>query len=144
MEQIHASCVAIEGTGVLLCGPSGSGKSDLALRLLDGGAQLIADDRTDLTCRDGGVWAASPAEIAGLIEVRGVGVLRLDTMDGIGLGLVIDLVVAAAVDRHPEPRTCDLLGVQVPTLALFPFEASAPAKVRLAASMASGRIMRVP
>ena len=103
MEQVHASCVAIDGTGVLLCGPSGSGKSDLALRLLDGGAQLVADDRTDLTGRDGGVWATSPAEIAGLIEVRGVGVLRLDAIDGIGLGLVVNLVVAAAVDRHPEP-----------------------------------------
>lgn len=144
MVQVHASCVAIEGTGILLRGPSGSGKSDLALRLVDDGAQLVADDRTDLTCSDGIVWAAAPVEIAGLIEVRGVGVLRHDAVDGIGLGLVVDLVVAAAVDRHPEPSTCDLLGITVPALALFPFEASAPAKVRLAASTASGRIMRVP
>jgi HPr kinase/phosphorylase len=144
MIQVHASCVAVDGTGVLLRGPSGSGKSDLALRLIDTGAGLIADDRTDLQVRDGIVWATAPTEIAGLIEVRGIGVLRLDAVVGIGVGLVIDLIDTGRVDRHPDAETCDLEGIAVPVLALSPFEASAPAKVRLAAAAAGRRIMRVP
>ena len=144
MSQVHASCIAVDGIGVLLRGPSGCGKSDMALRLIDVGADLVADDRTDLALRDGAVWASAPAEIAGLMEVRGVGVLRLDAIAGTMLGLVVDLVDASAVERHPEAADCDLLGITVASVELSPFEASTPAKVRLAAARASGRIMQVP
>lgn len=133
--QVHASCVVIGATGVLLRGPSGSGKSDLALRLIDGGARLVADDRVDLE-RDpdsGGLLAAAPRALAGLIEVRGLGIVRLPAVARARLGLVVDLCAAAAVPRLPEPRRCAYLGLTLPLLAVAPFETSAAAKLRLAA-----------
>ena len=76
-SQVHGTCVAVAGVGVLLRGPPGSGKSDLALRLIDRGAELVADDRVTLRREDDGIVASAPASLAGLIEVRGVGVARV-------------------------------------------------------------------
>jgi len=132
MILVHGTTVALEGEGVLLRGPSGSGKSDLALRLIDGGAQLIADDQTELTRVADGLLARSPASIAGRMEVRGVGILRVPTVPSALLRLVIDLVALDRVERLPEPQFCDYLQCSLPLLALAPFEASAPAKIRLA------------
>ena len=132
MILVHGTTVALEGEGVLLRGPSGSGKSDLALRLIDGGARLIADDQTELTRVSDGLLARSPASIAGRMEVRGVGILRVPTVPSALLRLVIDLVALDRVERLPEPQFCDYLQCSLPLLALAPFEASAPAKIRLA------------
>jgi serine kinase of HPr protein (carbohydrate metabolism regulator) len=132
MILVHGTTVALEGEGVLLRGPSGSGKSDLALRLIDGGARLIADDQTELTRVADGLLARSPASIAGRMEVRGVGILRVPTVPSALLRLVIDLVAPDRVERLPEPQFCDYLQCSLPLLALAPFEASAPAKIRLA------------
>ena len=133
MEQVHATCVDIGGTGVLVRGPSGSGKSDLALRLIDGGAALVADDRAVLTLEGGRVVVTAPAEIAGLLEVRGQGVRRLPRVERAVLGLVIDLVGPEDVERLAEDAHCEVLGLTLPLVRLAPFEASAAAKVRLAA-----------
>ena len=141
MVQVHATCVDVDGVGVLLRGPPGSGKSDLALRLISDGALLVADDRAELTAGGGRIFVSPPPEIAGLIEVRGLGVLRLDHRDRAALGLVLDLVPATAVERMAEPGTCDLLGLAFPLWPLAPFEASAAAKVRLAVRIATGDIM---
>jgi serine kinase of HPr protein (carbohydrate metabolism regulator) len=139
--QIHASCVELAGTGVLLRGPSGSGKSDLALRLIDGGAQLVADDRTDLMLEGGVIVASVPGTIAGRLEVRGVGIVSLPYCRRVRIGMVVDLVTPDAVERMPEARHCTYLGVRLPLLALAPFEASAPAKLRFAAREAAlGRL----
>jgi len=132
MILVHGTTVALEGEGVLLRGPPGSGKSDLALRLIDGGARLIADDQTELTRAPDGVVARSPASIAGRMEVRGLGILRVPTAPSVPLRLVIDLVKPDRVERLPEPQFCDYLQCSLPLLALAPFEASAPAKIRLA------------
>jgi serine kinase of HPr protein (carbohydrate metabolism regulator) len=131
----------VDGVGVLLRGPPGSGKSDLALRLISDGALLVADDRAELTAEQGRITVSPPPEIAGLIEVRGLGVLPLDHRDAAPLGLVLDLVPAAEVERMAEAGTCDILGLAFPLWRLAPFEASAPAKVRLAVRMAKGDIM---
>ena len=144
MLQLHATCVALDGAGVLLCGAPGSGKSDLALRLIDAGARLVADDRADLGARRGRVWVTAPPEIAGLIEVRGVGVVRLEALAEVPLALVVDLVAGDAVERLPEPGSRAYLGIPVPVLALAPFQASAAAKVRLAVRGASGDLMTAP
>ena len=132
MILVHGTTVALEGAGVLLRGPSGSGKSDLALRLIDGGARLVADDQTELTRAADGVIARSPASIAGRMEVRGLGILRVPTVPGAPLRLVIDLVAPDRVERLPEPQFCEYLQCSLPLLALAPLEASAPAKIRLA------------
>ncbi|MCB2102876.1 MAG: HPr kinase/phosphatase C-terminal domain-containing protein [Rhodobacterales bacterium] len=139
-QQIHATAVDVDGVGVVLRGPSGSGKSDLALRLIDGGARLVADDRTDLTVTEGRLWAAPPPALAGGLEVRGVGLLRLDYRAVIAVGLVVDLVAPAAVERLPDAATCAYGGCDLPLLRLAPFEASAPAKIRLMAARLGGAI----
>ena len=129
---VHATSVAIGGRAVLLRGPSGSGKSDLALRLIDAGARLVADDRSELR-RDGdALMIRAPATIAGLIEARGVGILRVAPLADAPLALIADLVAPDAVERLPEPRSETILGLSIPLIALAPFEASAPAKLRLA------------
>jgi serine kinase of HPr protein (carbohydrate metabolism regulator) len=129
---VHATAVAIDGGAVLLRGPPGCGKSDLALRLIEGGARLIADDQAVLQREKNRVIVRAPATIAGLIEVRGVGIVRLDTFPEAPLALVVDLVPAAQVERLPEPRCETVLGLAVPLIALAPFEASAAAKLRFA------------
>ena len=141
MVQVHATCVDVNGVGVLLRGPPGSGKSDLALRLISSGALLVADDRAVLTADGDRIVVSPPPEIAGLVEVRGLGILRLDHRDGVPLGLVLDLVPASAVERLAEAGTCNFLGLAFPLWRLAPFEASAPAKVRLAVGIAKGDIM---
>lgn len=135
-EQVHATCVAIGGAGVLLRGPSGAGKSDLALRLIDGGGadgpRLVADDRVDLTLQGGRVWARAPKPLKGLLEVRGVGIMPMKALDEAPIALICDLVAPALVERLPEVTTTPILDQGIPFIRLAPFEASAPAKIRLA------------
>lgn len=132
MVTIHGTAVGLGGVAVLLRGPSGSGKSDLALRLIDGGALLVADDRVALVADGGRLMAAPPAELAGLLEVRGVGIKRLEHQAPLPVGLVVDLVWPERVERLPEPATARYQDIYVRLLALAPFEASTAAKIRLA------------
>jgi serine kinase of HPr protein (carbohydrate metabolism regulator) len=132
MIRVHGTSVALSGDGLLLRGPSGSGKSDLAVRLIDAGARLVADDQTEVRRAGGDLRLSAPATIAGLIEVRGVGILRVPEIASAPLRLVVDLVPPERVERLPEPQFCTLLGLSVPLLTLAPFEASAVAKLRLA------------
>jgi len=132
MELIHATSVLVDGIAVLIRGASGSGKSDLALRLIDGGASLIADDQTLLETREGRLWASAPPSIAGKLEVRGLGIVAMPTAPPAAVGLVVDLVPADRIERLPAPSTASLLRVEIPRIDLHPFEASAPAKLRLA------------
>ena len=144
MEQVHASCIDLKGAGVLIRGPSGSGKSDLALRLIDAGASLVADDRVDLR-RDGdGLFASAPTEIAGMLEIRGLGIIRLQTASQQArVEMVVDLMPRESVERLPEPARCTCLGISLPVLGLAPFEASAPAKVRFALARLAGQVEAV-
>ncbi|MEK9672219.1 MAG: serine/threonine protein kinase [Rhodospirillaceae bacterium] len=130
-HQIHATCVAIGGQGVLLRGPSGAGKSDLAIRLLDRGADLVADDRVDLELRDGCVIAMPPERLAGRIEVRGLGILSVPQASSAPVAMAVDLV-DAATPRLPETRVTDIIGVAVPWMQVRAFDASAAAKIRMA------------
>ena len=131
MDTMHGTAVAIDGTGILLRGPSGCGKSDLALRLIDGGGILVADDRCALFVEDGRVVARAPAVLRGRIEVRGLGIVTLQTLDHAALALVVDLA-NSPIERLPETEFADLLGVAVRRLRLAAFEASTPAKIRMA------------
>jgi len=129
---VHATAIAIDGRAVLLRGPSGAGKSDLALRLIDAGARLVADDQVELRRAGGRVLVRAPAALAGLVEVRGVGILRLEPLREAALAMCVDLVPSAEVERLPEIRCEDVLGLAVPSIAISPFEASAAAKLRFA------------
>lgn len=135
---LHGSCVALGGAAALIRGAPGAGKSDLALRFLAAfapeGAMLVADDQVRLR-RAGGHLAVSPPErLAGLIEVRGIGVVEAPYGADARLVLLADLAARDAVERLPEdplPREA-ILGVAVPRIVIAPFEASAPVKLKLA------------
>jgi len=142
MLLVHGTTVEIAGQGVLLRGPSGSGKSDLALRLMDGGAQLVADDQTELSPQGNRVVARAPDTIAGLLEVRGLGIVQVAHCPWAPLGLVVDLVGEDRLDRLPEADLAEFFGFSVPRLALAPFQVSAAAKVRLAILSATRDIIR--
>ena len=136
MEGVHATCVAIGDSALLLCGPPGSGKSDLALRLIEADARLVADDRVLLRSDRGRLHAHAPSALAGKIEVRGLGVLRIPFVRTARLVMAVDLVAASEVPRLPAPAACTFDGITLPLLALAPFEASTPAKLRLALARA--------
>lgn len=123
---------------MLLRGPSGSGKSDLALRLIDGGAMLVADDQVALSVEEGRLVARAPATLAGLLEVRGIGIVGFAALESAPVALVIDIAPAAAVERMPEADSVELLGVTVRRLTLDAREPSAAAKVRVGLRVVPG------
>ena len=113
---LHASCVAAHGRAVLVTGPSGAGKSSLCLTLLALGARLVSDDRTLVTATPQGLVASCPSDaIRGLIEARGIGLLRADPLDQVPVALVVDL---GQVETHrlPPPRHITMLGATLPLL----------------------------
>jgi len=128
---LHAGCLAlrVDGLwrGVLLSGPSGAGKSDLALRLLERGWRLVSDDRTVVWTDGRRLFGRAPDALTGLIEARGLDVLRVLPLPFAGLALRVDC--GEEPERLPEPRTIPLLGVHLPTMRLSPAHASATAKV---------------
>lgn len=127
---IHASCIAINNKAILLLGKSGSGKSDLALRLIDGGAQLITDDYVEITACETTLTAAPPQKLEGLIEAQGVGILTMPFIHDIEIKLAINLIPREEVERLPEPQFFSCLEQQIPLLSLCSHDASTPTKIR--------------
>ena len=119
IQNIHASCIAAHGKGLLILGPSGAGKSTLALQMIALGAQLVADDRCDIWAQDDRLYARAPAEIAGLIEARSLGILRLPFCKEIQVRAVID-VARSSTERLPQPRSLQLMGIAVEFLHFHP------------------------
>lgn len=127
--RIHGSCVSIGSRGVLLIGPSGSGKSDLALRLMSKGAMLVADDQVILHAEQGHLVANVDDTIRGLLEVRGVGLVRYPIASNIPVALAVQLVERDAIEHIPMPAHYTQLGVSVPQISLYGYDASTPEKV---------------
>lgn len=134
-RRLHGSCVSRNGQAVLVIGPPGSGKSDLVLRLLARGFGLVADDQVDIL--DGMV--SCPAELSGLLEARGLGIVRLPFCAQARLALVVDL--GTSDDRMPHPRTHPVLGC--PLVYVDAAAASAPERVALALDCALGVVSQV-
>jgi len=133
---MHGTCVACGARALLLRGPSGAGKSDLAFRLIRadtaGETRLVADDQVRLV-RDGArLVASAPEMLAGLIELRGLGLVEVPAAARGDVVLIADLVPRAAVPRLPEPRHEEIAGLRLPVLALHAFDATTPEKLRLA------------
>ncbi len=134
-ETVHASAVAIGGRAVLIGGLPGRGKSDLALRLIDRGARLVSDDYTFVRRIEGKAVASAPSTILGKIEMRGVGLVEMETAQDVPVALFVDLDEAPA--RLPEPGESRIVaGVPIPTISLAGLEASAPIKVEAALRLA--------
>jgi serine kinase of HPr protein (carbohydrate metabolism regulator) len=130
-ETLHASCVAKEGRAILISGRSGSGKSDLALRLIDRGADLVSDDYTIVRRVGGKLLASAPENIRSKLEIRGLGILEFNHEGDVPICLMVELTTE--VERMPEmPATMAIAGVQVPSIRLSSLEASAPVKVEVA------------
>ena len=130
-ETLHASSVALNGRAVMITGPSGSGKSDLALRMLDRGFILVSDDQT-IVCKDHGrLIASAPPTIHGKLEIRGIGIVDMETVADVPVALVVELT--STITRLPDDsRERLILDVQVPLISVDAMTASAPSKVALA------------
>ena len=138
MTQVHqATCVAINGRAVLIEGPPGSGKSSLALTLIDRGAALIGDDGVTLQPRGGRLYASPPPNIAGLLEVRNLGLLEFPTVGDVPVALVVRL--DAGAERFvEEAERVELGGVALPKVRLWPGGEVLALKVELAVERLGG------
>lgn len=133
---LHGTCVACGSRAVLLRGPSGAGKSDLAFRLLQddpsGETRLVADDQVMLRLSGTSLLASAPLPLAGLLELRGLGLVAVPSLEVAPLALIVDLVARDRVPRLAEPRFEEILGCRLPVLALHAFDITASARLRLA------------
>jgi HPr kinase/phosphorylase len=141
---VHATTIAIAGRAIMLRGPSGSGKSELALRLIEQQgnglgrttlkASLLADDQTEVYLRNRGLWVRCPKTISGLMELRGLGIVKVKPHAPCPLALLVDLQPGATIERMPEPtdNMTTLLGYQVPRIRLDATQPAAASFVRLA------------
>ncbi|MGL4527853.1 MAG: HPr kinase/phosphorylase [Aestuariivirga sp.] len=142
--MLHGTCLSVDGEGVLLLGPPGAGKSDLALRLVDQPglgidgflrvARLVADDQVVITRRGGDLQASAPATLKGKLEIRGLGIAALPVEEDVTLRLAVRLERSADIERLPDlaGTRLDILGLGLPLVQIDPFAASAPARVRAA------------
>lgn len=138
MAQVHATAVSIEGNGVLLMGDSCSGKSDLALRLLQQDARLVTDDRAELFVTEGHLNVSPPPQLEGMLEIRGVGIVVLPFDKSAPVAMVCELTPRQEIERLPEAKTRLIEGVRLPVFRIDPFELSAPEKVRMALRLVTG------
>jgi len=130
-ENLHATAVALDGRAVLISGPSGSGKSDLALRMLDRGFVLVSDDRTIVRKEGTRLIASAPETIKGKLEVRGVGIVEMEHQNNLPVALVVELT--RDIRRMPdENRERMILGIAIPLVNIDAMTASAPSKVAVA------------
>jgi serine kinase of HPr protein (carbohydrate metabolism regulator) len=130
-ETLHASTVTLDGRAVLIAGPSGSGKSDLALRLLDRGFTLVSDDQTIVRREGDRLIATAPPNIAGKLEIRGIGIVEMEAQADVPVALLVELT--SEIQRLPDDsRERPILGVPLPLVSIDALTASAPSKVALA------------
>lgn len=144
-ERVHGTAVALGGRAALIRGPSGAGKSDLAFRCLGLGTsalvrepvKLVSDDQVILKQDGEGLLASAPATLLGKLEVRGLGILEVDTVAEANLVLIVDLIRDGSIERYPDPwPSAQIMGFDIPLVRLFPYESSSPLKLLAAIDMA--------
>ena len=131
-DNIHASCVELNHKGILILGDSGSGKSDLCLRLIFyHQAKLVADDRVNIKIESNYINAQAPKNLQGLLEIRGIGISKFDFLEQTTINLVIKLT-NKPLERMPQKSSINILGKMLPLIKINPFELSAPCKIIIA------------
>lgn len=136
MSNIHASCVSWKNKGILIIGKTGSGKSDLCLRLIqEYGAFLVADDRVILNVSHETIFASSPDSIKHMLEVRGVGILKAPSVDSCPINIVVELTCDKDnIERLPDDEFGNYEDIRIPLIRLHAFEVSATHKIIAALS----------
>ena len=137
---LHGSCAALEGEAVLFLAPPGGGKSDLLLRLIERGWRLVADDQVALGVGPEVAMAAPPPALAGMLEVRGLGLLTGLDWSAAPLRLVARLVARGDVPRLPSPESWSAEAVTLPLIHLDPWAASAPSRLAVALRVLRGEL----
>ena len=133
----HAGLVATRlagrWRGALIQGPAGTGKSDLAIRMMATGFRLVADDRVSVWTSGGRLYGKAPQALSGMLEARGVGIIPQTPLEFCEIVMLVECRrEPAAVERMPDSTLTDVLGVGLPRIELWPFEAAGPAKLRRA------------
>ena len=130
LKRIHSTSVVIDDNGVLILGDSGSGKSDLALRLIDSGATLISDDISICRKNSNNIYLYCPPEIKGLLEVREIGIITVPFVERIKLRLVVNLQ-SKNNERFPKDNYFRILGIKIPLINIEGKNSSAVAKIKV-------------
>ena len=130
LKRIHSSSVVVDDNGVLILGDSGSGKSDLALRLIDNGATLISDDISICRKNSNNIYLYCPPEIKGLLEVREIGIITVPFVERIKLRLVVNLK-SNNNERFPKDSSFRILGIKIPIINIEGKNSSAVAKIKV-------------
>ena len=130
LKRIHSTSVVIDDNGVLILGDSGSGKSDLALRLIDSGATLISDDISICRKNSNNIYLYCPPEIKGLLEVREIGIITVPFVERIKLRLVVNLK-SINNERFPKDSCFRILGIKIPIINIEGKNSSAVAKIKV-------------
>ena len=129
-KRFHSTSLVVEDSGLLIIGEPGIGKSDLALRMIDSGAMLIADDITICKKINNFIYLFSPEETKGLLEVREIGIITVPFIENIKLSLVVQLINEENI-RYPENENCLILGIKVPKIKIYGKNSSAVAKIKV-------------
>lgn len=119
LENIHANCIRAHGKGLLILGASGAGKSSLSAQLIALGAVLVADDRCEIWPQQGRLMARAPKPLAGLLELRGIGIIRLPFFPTTPIAALVHLE-RTTQDRMPAPQKATLAGIAVDLLQFNP------------------------
>lgn len=135
MTLYHASCVELDGKAIIIEGPSGSGKSDLSLRLIDAGAKLVSDDYVDIREENNSLIGYGPPNIEGLIEVRGIGLVEVEHIKSSPLYLSLELKPRDEIERLPEAEYFEMHDIQIPNYKFDAFSVSAIVKIKLLLKM---------
>ena len=130
LKRMHSTSVVIDDNGVLILGDSGSGKSDLALRLIDSGATLISDDISICRKNSDNIYLYCPPEIKGLLEVREIGIITVPFVESIKLRLVVNLR-SKNNERFPKDNSFKILGIKIPLISIEGKNSSAVAKIKV-------------
>ena len=140
MFIIHSTAISLNGDGILIKGPSGSGKTDLALRLIESGGKLISDDQVIIKRKAKKLFLSSPEGLNGLMQLPGIGIVKVDHVQNIPLELVVKLQPYNVLEPFPINNQEFIEDFSIPSLNLYSFAISATAKIKIALDVQRNKI----